>query len=436
MTSLQRSFIRIFLTALVVCSIAPTLWAQHVVRIRIDSTINPVTQEYIERSIDHAERTNAAALLIEVDTPGGLVTSTRKIVERILSSKVPVVVYITPTGARGGSAGLFILESADIAAMTPGTNAGAAHPVLESGKMDPEMSRKVENDAAAFMRSFVLKRGRNVELAESGVRESKSWSDQEALDKHLIEIIAKNDADLWKQIDGRTITRFNGDKQTLRLNNVQVENFPMTLKQNILGTLMDPNISFLLFAVGALCLYFEFNHPGAVIPGVVGLIAIVLAVFALNLLPTRFASLTLILAAFVLFALEAKFMSHGILGIGGVVCLTLGGLLLVDGPIPEMRVRLWTALGVSIPLGVITVVLMGLAVKAHRNKIVTGQQGMIGATGVTQSPLTPEGKIFIRGELWNAISSEPVALGEQVIVNRVDGLTLGVSPVRKTVSAN
>jgi membrane-bound serine protease (ClpP class) len=436
MNSLHRSFIRTLLVLFFICTVASTLSAQHIVRIRIDSTINPITEEYIERTIDHAERVNASAVLIELDTPGGLVTSTRKIVERILSSKVPVVVFITPTGARGGSAGLFILESADVAAMTPGTNAGAAHPVLESGKMDPEMSRKVENDAAAFMRSFVLKRGRNVELAESGVRESKSWSDQEALDKHLIEIIARDDADLWKQIDGRSITRFNGEKQTLHFTNVQVENFPMTLKQTILGTLMDPNIAFLLFALGALCVYFEFNHPGAVVPGVVGLIAVVLAIFALNLLPTRYAAFTLIIAAFALFALEAKFMSHGVLGVGGVVCLTLGGLLLVDGPIPEMRVKLWTALGVSIPFGIITVVLMGLAVKAHRNKIVTGQQGLIGEIGVTQTPLAPEGKIFVHGELWNAVATEPVALGDQVVVNRVDGLTLEVSPARKPVNAS
>jgi membrane-bound serine protease (ClpP class) len=435
MNSLHRSFIRTLLAIFFVCSVVPALSAQKVVRIRIDSTINPITEEYIERTIDHAERVNASAVLIELDTPGGLVSSTRKIVERILTTKVPVVVFITPTGARGGSAGLFILESADVAAMSPGTNAGAAHPVLETGKMDPEMSRKAENDAAAFMRSFVLKRGRNVELAESGVRESKSWSDQEALDKHLVEIIAKDDPDLWKQMDGRTITRFNGDKQTLHFTNVQVENFPMTLKQNILGTLMDPNIAFLLFALGALCVYFEFNHPGAVVPGVVGLIAIVLAVFALNLLPTRYAAFTLIIAAFALFALEAKFMSHGVLGVGGVICLTLGGLLLVDGPIPEMRVRLWTALGVSIPFGIITVALMGLALKAHRNKIVTGQQGLIGEVGVTQTPLSPEGKVFVHGELWNAISNQPVPLGEQVVVNRVDGLTLEVAPVRKAVNA-
>jgi membrane-bound serine protease (ClpP class) len=436
MTSLHRSFIRILLAAFFICAVAPTLSAQRVVHIRIDSTINPITQEFIERTIDHAERTNASAVLLEISTPGGLVDSTRGIIERMLASKVPIIVYVTPSGSRAASAGFFILEAADVAAMSPGTNTGAAHPVLMGAKMDDVMKSKVENDAAAFMRSFVSKRGRNVEVAESAVRESKSWTDQEAMDKHLIDVIAKGRTDLFKQLDGRTITRFNGEKQTLHFNSVQVEDFRMTLRQGILGWLMDPNIAFLVLALGALALYAEFNHPGAVIPGVVGLVAIVVAVFALNLLPTRYAAFTLIIAAFVLFALEAKFMSHGVLGIGGVVCLTLGGLLLVDGPIPEMRVKLWTALGVSVPLGIITVGLMSLAVKAHRNKVVTGQQGLIGEIGVAQSPLALEGKIFIHGELWNAVASEPVAVGEQVVVNRVEGLTLEVTPASKAVSAN
>lgn len=436
MTSLHRSFFRTLFTIFSLCFAAQGLYAQHVVRIRIDSTINPITQEYIERTIDHAEAEKASAVLIEISTPGGLVDSTRGIIERMLSSKVPVVVYVTPAGSRAASAGFFILEAADIAAMSPGTNTGAAHPVIMGQKMDDVMKSKVENDAAAFMRSFTSKRGRDVTVAESAVRESKSWTDQEALDKRLIDVIAKDEADLWKQLDGRTITRFNGEKQTLHFTNVQAEDFKKTLRQGILGWLMDPNIAFLVLALGALALYAEFNHPGAVIPGVVGLIAIVLAVFALNLLPTRYAAFTLIVAAFVLFALEAKFMSHGILGIGGVVCLTLGGLLLVDGPIPEMRVKLWTALGVSIPLGLITVMLMSLAVKAHRNKVVTGQQGMVGEIGMTQTPLSPEGKIFIHGEIWNAVASEPVPVGEQVKVDRISGLTLEVSPVKKAVNAS
>lgn len=402
-----------------------------VVKIRVDGTINPITQEYIERAIAHAEQIKADAVLIEISTPGGLSDSTRSIIERMLSSKVPVVVYVSPTGARSASAGFFILEASDVAAMAPGTNTGAAHPVLLGQKMDEVMSKKVENDAAAFMRSFVSKRGRNVELAESAVRESKSWTDEEALKNNLIDIVAKDQNDLLSKLNGRTITRFDGQKETLHLVNERVDDFPMSLRQDVLDWLMDPNIAFIVLAIGALCIYFEFNHPGAVLPGAVGLIAVVLAIFALNLLPTRFAALGLILAAFVLFGLEAKFTSHGVLGTAGIVALTLGGLLLVDGPIPEMRVKWATALGVSVPLGLITMFLMAIVIKARRNKVATGEEGMIGEAGVARTDLAPEGKVFVHGELWNAISSQPVKAGERVVVTRVEGLLVEVVPANK-----
>ena len=439
MTSLHRGFIRILIVVLALCGLLPAQNAQQqVVTVKLDDTINPITEEYVDRAIAHAEKTNAAAVLLELSTPGGLVDSTRGIISKMLASKVPVIVYVTPTGSRAASAGFYILEAADVAAMSPGTNTGAAHPVLLGEKMDDVMKTKVENDSAAFMRSFVSKRGRNVDLAESAVRQSKSWTDQEALQNKLIDVVAKDPADLWKQLDGRTITRFNGDKQTLHFTNVQLIDYKETLREGILGWLMDPNIAFLVLALGALALYAEFNHPGAVIPGVVGLIAIVLAVFALNLLPVRYAAFVLILAAFVMFALEAKFMTHGVLGIGGVVALTLGGLLLVDGPIPEMRVQWWAALGVSVPLGAITVFLMTLAIKAHRNKVVTGVQGLVGEIGVARTPLSPEGKVFVHGELWNAIATQAVPLGGSIVVNRVNEMTLEVAPAPKAqpVSAN
>lgn len=436
MTSLHRDFIRILIAVLFLCGLA--LHAQQVITVKLDDTINPITEEFIDRAIAHADQIHAEAVLIQLSTPGGLVDSTRGIISKMLASKVPIIVYVTPTGSRAASAGFYILEAADVAAMSPGTNTGAAHPVLLGEKMDDVMKTKVENDSAAFMRSFVSKRGRNVDLAESAVRQSKSWTDQEALQNHLIDVVAKDPADLWKQLDGRTVTRFDGSKQTLHLSNVQLVDYKETLREGILGWLMDPNIAFLVLALGALALYAEFNHPGAVIPGVVGLIAIVLAIFALNLLPVRYASFVLILAAFVMFALEAKFMTHGVLGIGGVVALTLGGLLLVDGPIPEMRVQWWAALGVSVPLGAITVFLMTLAIKAHRNKVVTGVQGLVGEVGVARTPLSPEGKVFVHGELWDAIASEPVPLGGSIVVNRVNEMTLEVAPAPKTqpVSAN
>src|SRR6202023_1969098 len=378
-----------------------TASSAEVLKIVVDDAIHPITDEYIGRAIAEAERSKAQALLIEINTPGGLLDSTRDIIEKIIASPVPVIIYVTPSGSRAASAGFFILESADVAAMAPGTNTGAAHPVILGGKMDDVMKQKMENDAAALMRSVVAKRGRNVELAESAVRESKSFTDQEALDKKLIEYIAPSEQDLFHQLNGKSFKRFNGTTVTLSLQDKDqpVRDYRMTLKQRILSYIMDPNVAFIFLAIGALALYAEFNHPGAVIPGTVGVVFILIAAFALNLLPTRFAALILILGAFALFAAEAKFASHGVLTIGGITLLTLGGLLLVDSPIPEMRVHLLTALSVSIPLGLITAFLMTIAVKARRNKLVTGVQGLIGETGVAQTALSPHGKIFVHGEL-------------------------------------
>ena len=407
-----------------------TASANSIVKIRVDDTIQPITAEYIDRAIEHARQTNADAVLIELSTPGGLLDSTRSIIQTILASPVPVIIYVAPSGARAASAGFFILEAADVAAMAPGTNTGAAHPVTLGGeKMDDTMKTKVENDSAAFMRSYVGPRGRNVQLAETAVRESKSWTDQEALQQHLIDMVARDQSDLLRQIDGRTVKRFDGKTVKLHLAGDSVDELPMTLKQRILDFLLDPNIAFLVLAVGALALYAEFNHPGAIVPGVVGVVFILLALFALNLLPTRYASFTLIIAAFVLFALEAKFATHGVLGLGGIALLTIGGLLLVDGPIPQMRVQIWTALGVSVPLGVITVFLMTIALRARRSKVVTGLQGMIGAVGEARTDIDPEGKVFVQGELWNAHARSRVSLGEPIVVRSVEGLELEVEKV-------
>jgi membrane-bound serine protease (ClpP class) len=291
------------------------------------------------------------------------------------------------------------------------------------------MKRKIENDTAALMRSVASKRGRNVEAAESAVLESKSFTEQEALSQHLIDYVASSPEDLFRQMAGKSFKRFNGQAATLNLTGQPVFPFEMTLKERILGELMDPNIAFILLAIGALALYAEFNHPGAVVPGTVGIVFILIAAFALNLLPTRFAALALILGAFALFAAEAKFASHGVLTVGGITLLTLGGLLLVDSPIPEMRVHLLTALAVSIPLGLITAFLMTIAYKARRNKLVSGAQGLIGETGIAQTPLSPRGKIFVHGELWDAVASSDVAVGQTVVVRRLDGLLLHVDPV-------
>jgi membrane-bound serine protease (ClpP class) len=418
----------IFLLASAAISAAAAPPAANLLKLTVDDTINPITEEYIGRALDVAAKNKDDAVLIELSTPGGLMDSMRGIISKILASPVPVIIYVTPTGSRAASAGFFILESADVAAMAPGTNTGAAHPVLLGEKMDPVMKEKLENDAAAFMRSFASKRGRNVEVAESAVRQSKSFSDQEALSQHLIDAVAKDENDLFSQFDGKSIHRFDGSVAVLHLSHPIVTSFDMSVKQRILDTLMDPNISFLLLAVGALFIYLEFHTPGAIIPGVIGFIAVLLAIFALHLLPTSYAAVAMILGAFVLFALEAKFQSHGALTLGGAALLILGALMLVDGPIPQMRVRLLTAVAVSVPFALITAFLMSIALRARRNKVAIGQEALIGQIAVVRSPLTPEGKVFVMGELWNAVSSAPAEIGTRVRIRAVEGLRLQVDP--------
>jgi membrane-bound serine protease (ClpP class) len=428
MKFLSRARFALEFVSLAFLLVAPA--SAEVLKIVLNDTIQPVTDEFIGRALAEAKAKNDQALLIEINTPGGLVESTREIIEKIVDSPVPVIVYVTPSGSRAASAGFFILESADIAAMAPGTNTGAAHPVTLGGsKMDDVMKQKVENDLAALMRSVASRRGRNVDIAESGVRESKSFTEQEALSKKLIDYVASSEDDLFRQIAAHPIKRFDGKTITLNLVGQPIRTFEMTLKQRILDRLMDPNVAFILLAVGLLSLYVEFNHPGAVLPGTVGVIFILLAAFALNLLPVRFAALALIATSFILFALEAKFASHGVLTTGGIVLLTLGGLLLVDAPIPEMQVHLLTALAVSIPLGVITAFLMSIALRARRNKVVTGTEGLIGEVGVARTPIAPRGTVFVHGEIWNATSPKPIEAGSRVVVRGVVGLELEVMPL-------
>ncbi len=405
-----------------------------VVKVTVDGTINPVTAEHVERAIEQAERIHADALLLELNTPGGVMGPMEQIIQKILAAHMPVIVYVTPAGSDAGSAGFFILEAADVAVMAPGTHAGAAHPVRGDGiAMDPIMKEKAENYATSLLRSYAGKRGRNVAVAETAIKESKAFTADEALEKNLINYIAKDRADLFTQLDGKTITRFDGSKTVLHLTGKPVQVHEMTMRQHILGFLMDPNVLFLLFTVGLLSIYFEFNHPGAVIPGVIGFIALLLFFYAINLLPFRYISVVLIILAFVLFILEAKFQTHGALGIGGITLLVLGGLLLVDGPIPEMRVRLWTALAVAIPVGAITVFLMSIALKARRNKVVTGAQGMIGEVGVVTAPLMPKGKVFVQGEIWDAMASTNIEAGRRVVVRGVENLVLQVELLRELI---
>ncbi|MGZ8832340.1 MAG: NfeD family protein [Thermoanaerobaculia bacterium] len=399
-----------------------------ILRIRVEDMIHPITDEFIGRAIDDATAAKADAVLIELSTPGGLDESTRAIVQKIIKSPVPVIVYVTPSGSRAASAGFFILQSADVAAMAPGTNTGAAHPMLLGEKLDDVMKMKLQNDAAAFMRSIVQRRGRNVAAAEAGVREAKSFSETEALNQKVIDVVAPDVPSLLRAVDGRTIRRFDGRMQKLSVSGKEVRTIGMSLKQRLLSFIMNPNIAFILMSLGMLALWAEFNHPGAIVPGVVGLISIVLAVFALNLLPTRYSALVLILVAFAFFALEAKFTSHGILGIGGAICMTIGALLLVDGPIPEMRVNMMTAISVSIPFAIIAVFLMTLVLKTREQPVATGTEAMVGEVGVAKTTVAPEGKVFVHGELWNAISDVPIDAGSRVRVRSVQGLRVVVEP--------
>jgi membrane-bound serine protease (ClpP class) len=433
MRSLFTSLRIFFVAASCALLAASTPAAAQVLKIVVDDTIQPITEEYISRAIGEAHTRNASALLIEMNTPGGLVSSTRAIIEKITTSPVPVIVYVAPTGSRAGSAGIFILESADVAAMAPGTNAGAAHPVMLIGPMtvktDDDMKKKIENDSAALIRSVASKRNRNVEAAEGAVRESKAFTEQEALSGKLIDYVASSEEDLFRQMQGKPVKRFDGQTVTLNLVGQSIQPYDLTLKERILDYLMDPDVAFVLLAIGLLALYVEFNHPGAVVPGTVGVVFILVAAFALNLLPVRFAALVLIAGSFALFALEAKFATHGVLTTGGIVLLTLGGLLLIDAPIPEMRVHILTALAVSVPLGIITAFLMSIALRARRNKVVTGVQGLVGEIGVAQTALSPVGTVFVHGEIWNAIADSPVTAGSRVVVREVEDLRLHVEPV-------
>ena len=355
--------------------------------------------------------------------------ATRDIVEEILRSPVPVITWTGPAGARAASAGFFILEAGDIAAMAPGTNTGASHPVLMEGQMDAIMKQKLENDAAALMRSITARRGRNTQAAEKTVRESASYTDREALDQHLIDLIASDPESLLKQLNGREITRFDGRKQTLHFQDTTVGLYQLSLKQRLLSSIADPNIALILLVLGALGIYVEFHSPGLVAPGVGGAILVLLGLTALSMLPINWLGASLLILAFVFFILEAKFATHGVLTAGGAVAMVLGALMLIDTDVPGLRIRLATALGVAIPFALITSFLFSIAYRARRNKVVTGVEGMVGQIGITIGELNPAGSVLVHGEYWKARASAPVAAGQQVRVTGIDGLALHVEPL-------
>ena len=374
-------------------------------------TIQPVSAGQLDRAIARANSEGAAALLIEMNTPGGLVDSMRNMAGAILSSRVPVIIYVAPAGARAGSAGFFLLEAADIAAMAPGTNAGAAHVVFEFGKPDETMTQKVENDAEAFLRSYVARRNRNVDAALAAVQSSHSYTAEEALDKHLIDLTASSDTELLAALNGREITRLDGSKQVLHLAGARIQRVQPTLREDLLGWLVNPNVALLLLVGGALLIYLEFNTPGTIVPGALGTLMVLLAVFALNLLPIRYTAVLLLLAAIALLVLEAKFGGHGALAIAGIVCLTLGMLTLVAAPVPELAVNPWVAVAVSTAFGGITAFLVRLAVRARRMKSRLGVDALVGHRASAMEALNPEGHVLVNGEIWRAVADEAVAAG-------------------------
>jgi membrane-bound serine protease (ClpP class) len=396
----------------------------------VNTIVHPVTIEIVSGAIEQAKHENAEAVLLRLNTPGGLMDAMRQTIQKIVASPIPVITYVTPSGGRAASAGFFLLEAGDIAAMAPGTNTGAAHPVLLNGQMDPEMKRKIENDASASLRSLVSKRGRNSALAEKAVLESKSFTEKEALDAHLIELIARDEQDLLAQLDGREVTRFDGRKQTLRLAGASISVYQPNLRERIISAVADPNIALILIVIGALGIYVEFSSPGLIAPGVAGAIAVLLGLSALSVLPINWAGVALLILAFTFFALEAKFTSHGVLGLGGAVALVLGAVLLIDSPLPELRIRLSVAIALAVPFALITTLLVTLVVRARANKVITGQTGMLGEAGVAVTPLTPAGKVRIHGEYWDAVTQPgaPVELGAKVRVVGIRGLQLAVKP--------
>ena len=404
-------------------------WASpRVVAVDIDGMIHPVTVEIINSALAQAQREGASLVIVRLNTPGGLMDAMRETIAKIVASPIPVVTYVTPSGGRSASAGFFILESGDIAAMAPGTNTGAAHPVAMGGEMDAVEKQKVENDAAAYMRSICTKRGRNATIAESAVRESKSFTEKEALDDHLIDLIAPDDAALLAALDGREITRFNGAREQLHTTGAVIDVYQRSLRQKIIAAIADPNIALVLLIVGALGIYAEFASPGLIAPGVAGVILVLLGLSALSVLPINALGAALLIVALTLFVLEAKFASHGILAIGGTIAMVLGAVMLVQGPIPEMRIHWSTAIGLALPFSAITVLLFSLAAQARRNKVETGLEGMIGSVGAAVTELAPEGKVFVHGEYWDAVARKPVQAGSKVRVTGLDKLKLTVEP--------
>jgi membrane-bound serine protease (ClpP class) len=394
--------------------------------ITLNGVINPVASEYIGKSIKIANEKKVEALVIELDTPGGLDTSMRKIVKDIISSEVPVVVYVSPSGSRAASAGVFITLSAHIAAMAPGTNIGAAHPVGLGEKMDKVMAEKATNDAAAYIRSLAERNGRNAKWAEDAVRKSISATEEEALKKGVIDLVSKDLNSLLSDIDGKKVKTVMGEK-ILKTANANVIREEMGFRQKILNLISDPNVAYILMLLGFYGLFFELTNPGSIFPGVMGGICLILAFYAFQTLPVNYAGLLLIILAIILFVLEIKIVSHGVLTIGGIISMVIGSIMLFESPAPFMKLSLYVILPAVVITTLFFTLIIGLAVKAHRRKPVTGPEGLLGAEGVASTDITKDGgMVLLHGERWAAYSDEPISKNEKVKVEAVSRLRVKV----------
>jgi membrane-bound serine protease (ClpP class) len=404
---------------LVLC---PALSAAEILKITVDAPIHPITAEYILRTIDRADREGASLVIISLNTPGGLDTSMRQIIEKIVNARTPVAAYVAPSGGRAASAGFFIGVACDIFVMSPGTNTGAAHPVgisITGQGLDKTMEDKVTHDAASYIKTLAEKRGRNMAMAEDAVRKSLSYTEQEALKGGLIDLVAKTDRDIIEAFDGKRLKRFNGEETTLSLKKESVAVIPMSFRQKFLLTISNPNLAYILLMIGLLGLYFEFAHPGAILPGVLGGICLLLAVFSFQILPINYVGLMLIILAVILFVLEVKVHSYGMLSVGGVAAMVIGSIMLINSPIPELRPSLRFIIPVALGISLILAFLVTLVIRAHARRAVTGREGMVGEIGTAQTDLRPSGKVFVHGEIWDAEAAEPVAKGEKVRVIKV-----------------
>ncbi|HOM94184.1 MAG TPA: nodulation protein NfeD [Candidatus Saccharicenans sp.] len=428
----MKRFIFPVLFLLLIASCSVYLEAR-ILTVTIKEPIHPITAEIIVKAIKQAGQEKAELLIIKLDTPGGLDSSMREIIEAIVSSPVPVVAYVSPAGARAASAGLFISMACDIFAMAPGTSTGAAHPVsigTSGQEQDKTMEEKVTHDAAAYIRTLAEKRGRNIQMAEDAVRKSLSYTEQEALKGKLIDLIAKNEQELIEALDGKEIKRFNGEVQALNLKDQPLVELPLTFRQKLLMAIANPNLAYILLMLGLLGLYFEFANPGAIFPGVIGGISLLLALFSFQILPVNYVGLLLILLGTVFFVLEIKVTSYGALAVGGAISLFLGSVILIKSPIPELRPSLKFIVPVVLGVSLIFVLLVYLVIKAHRRRALTGKEGLVGETGQALTPISQAGKVFVHGSIWRAVSDDKIEKGDKVQVVEVqDHLTLKVKKV-------